>query len=384
MSRQIHKLSAKQVDSLSEPGRYGDGGNLSLRVKDGSKTWSFTYQVDGKHYDLGLGTAGKKGSVSLAEARKKAQLYREQLAQGLNPKHVRDAHKAASKALAASEADKSTFGEWAKRYVDTHEESWVNAKHRQQWRNTLANDAAAISEMKIDDIDVQDVLDVLRPIWTRKPETARRLRGRIERVFDAAIAAGDRLPPNPALWKGNLQPLLPEIRKKALIQHYRSLHYKELPEFIRSLRAREALSASALEFLILTASRTGEVVGANWFEVDMETKTWTIPASRMKARKAHEVPLSTRAIEILEETQPLANGDQSKPIFPNRRGSRLSNMAMLTLLDRMEYRGQTTVPLAHQNPDRVEAAYQRSTLLPKRQEMMEEWSSYLSGPQHGL
>lgn len=399
MSGAIHKLTARTVETIAETGRHADGGNLYLNVtKAGGKSWVFFYRFNGKMREMGLGSADKHRGISLAQARKKAAEARALMADGVDPLEARKAERAAN-AKAAKVAP--TFGTLAKEYVATHEASWSNPKHIQQWRTTLEKDAAALSDKPVDQIAPQDVLAVLQPIWTTKPETARRLRGRIERVLDAAIAAKHRGHPNPALWKGNLEPLLPALKKSALVEHRRSLPYQDMPEFMEALRARSATAALALEFLILTASRTSEVTLAQWSEVDLDERLWRIPAQRMKMKKDHEVPLSDRAVMILETVASLASGEAGAFLFPSRNGKPLSNMAMLTLLDRMKYRSRTTVhgfrssfriwaaeqtsfpravaeaALAHSNPDRVEAAYMRSTLLPQRREMMAQWAEYV-------
>ncbi len=415
---QLNKLTSREVETKSEKGRYGDGGGLYLIVThaigaDGEVTvrrkWTFMFRLNGKRHEMGLGPAGK-GGVSLAQARKLANEARELVQQGYNPIEHREMTKREQSDAERRKNAIPTFREAAISFVETHSPSWKSLKHRQQWRSTLMNDARLLGPIPVDAITREDVLKVLQPIWLKKPETASRLRGRIERVLDAAIVAGYREAPNPAIWKGGLKSLLPDVKRSSRIVHHRSMDWREVPGFVSKLREQQEAScaALALEFLVLTAARTGEVIGAVWAEIETGFEggpIWRIPAERMKAQRDHEVPLSKRAQEILGQVKPLAQGNPEFPLFPSptfrpSRVKHLSSMAMMTVLDRLNYRERTTVhgfrssfriwaaeqtsfpravaeaALAHSNPDRVEAAYQRSTLLPQRRLMMEQWADW--------
>lgn len=384
------KLSARTVETVTDPGRYSDGNGLYLVVREGgSRQWFLFYRYGGKRSELGLGRAGK-GGASLAEARKLAEDQRALLRQGKNPKEERTAQK-----IAAA----PTFGAFADEYIDTHGPKFRNAKHRAQWAMTLGDAyCKAIRSKPVDKIDTADVLAILKPIWTKVPETAARLRGRLENVLDAAKARGFREGPNPAAWRGHLKSLLP-ARQKLTRGHHAALPYNDVPAFIAALRSRKSLAAVALEFCILTATRSGEVLGARWEEIDLDKKVWTIPAVRMKAGHAHRVPLSPRTVELLAAL-PRLNGNPH--VFPgNAAGKPLSGMAMTMQLRRMG-RGDITVhgfrssfrdwaseqtsfphetcehALAHRISDKAEAAYRRGDQFEKRRLLMEAWAEYLS------
>ena len=281
MARAQNKLTDTECRAASKPGMLGDGGGLYLNVKpSGAKSWAFIWKVRGKRREMGL---GGYPSVKLAKARKLAALCREAVAEG------RDERK--------KEAE-PTFGECADKFLASMEGQWRNAKHRAQWRITLRRYAAPLSDLKVSAIGTDDLLRVLNPIWQSKPETASRLRGRIERVLDFAKVRGWRSGENPALWRGHLKSILP-ARRRLTRGHYAAMPYRDVPEFIQRLRGHEAISARALEFLILTAARSGEVLGALWSEFDFEAGVWTVPAARMKAGKEHRVPLSPTALAIV-------------------------------------------------------------------------------------
>ena len=402
--RQTNRLSARAVATLKpDPSdryarRYADGGNLYLIVdKSGAKRWALLYRDrrdGGRFREMGLGSLS---AVSLAEARQKAADARKLIDAGQDP----ISHRRASRAAGIGAA--ITFGEYADRYINETVAPRVrNEKHLAQWRSTLSNDAAALHGVSLAGIGNEDVLAVLKPIWQAKPETASRLRGRIERVLDAAIAQGLRSGANPARWHGHLKAILPaptEIKERG---HHTAMPYANVPAFMAALRERPAIAARALEFAILTAARTGEVLGVNWAELDLDAGEWTVPASRMKAKKEHRVPLSGRALEILRELK----GDREQPagfVFPGeRRDQPLSSMALLMLLRRMEVTAtahgfrssfrdwvgdKTSFPrevaeaaLAHGIGDKAEAAYRRGTALEKRRELMESWASYCATP----
>ena len=313
-SRARNKLSATQVAALKEPNVYSDGGGLYLRVRKSGRSWFFIGTLDGKRIELGLGSAL---DVSLAKARKRAEQIREMLVDGLDPRVER-----AKSLTKVEEKPVVTFGVFAMELVDDIQEGFKNPKHRQQWRSTLKAYAQPLFEVPIDQITTEQILAVLQPIWLSKAETASRLRGRIERVLDAAKAKGLRSGENPAQGRGHLDLLLPK-RSKASVKHHPALPFAKIKNFMTSLSERTAVTARALEFLILTAARSGEVRGMTWGEVNLEDKLWTIPASRMKAEAVHEVPLCEAAIMILQNLQE----DGLKPndiVFPAPRGGALS------------------------------------------------------------
>ena len=392
--RREFALTAKQVEKLSEPGRYGDGGGLYLQVlATGAKTWVFRFMLNGRAREMGLGGAA---TFSLAEARERARAARQLLADGADPIEAKR-----EDALQRRMADANiiTFDKAADRYIDAHAPGWRNDKHRQQWENTLATYASPIiGDLPVSRVDTAQVLRVLQPIWTTKPETASRLRGRIESVLDWARVQGYREGENPARWKGHLDMTLPARAKVAKVEHHAALPWREVGAFISELRGMPGTSASALEFIILTACRTSEAINAEWREFDLNAKVWTIPAERMKAGKEHVVPLSDGALRILSAMRDLS---ESAFVFAGRKGAPLSNMAGLQLLKRMgradltvhgfrstfrDWAGESTAhpreviehALAHQLKDRAEAAYQRGSLFEKRRVLMADWAVYCS------
>ena len=387
VARQLNKFTARTVATLSRPGRHSDGGGLYLIVdKSGAKRWAFIFRFEGKQREMGLGGVN---SVSLARARELAARARSTLASGKNPIDARRT------------SDIPTFGEMADRVVAMLEHEWRNEKHRAQWRSTLKNYAAPIRAKRVDEITTEHVLSVLKPIWTTKPETASRVRGRIERVLDAARALGHRTGENPARWRGHLKNLLPR-RQKLTRGHHAAMPYQEVPAFLVRLRAREAIAALALEFTILTAARTGEVLGARWSEIDMEAALWTLPAARTKAGRDHRVPLSSSTLKILERVMPLrVESDHDGYVFPGQKQDRpLSSMAMDMLLRRMDAKNctvhgfrssfrdwageRTNFPrevaeaaLAHVVGDATERAYRRHDALEKRRKLMDAWERFI-------
>jgi integrase len=392
MARTLNRLKSKQVDALGA-GRHADGGGLYLdRDEQGRSRWLFMWTRNGKRREMGLGPANKDG-VALAKARDAAATAREVLSKGGDPIEARDAAK-------REPVPVPTFGEAADAFVKSLSPQWRNEKHREQWAMTLKVYAKPLRSLPVDRVDTSGVLAVLKPIWQSKPETASRVRGRIERVLDAAKAKGHRSGENPARWRGHLDHLLPK-RQKLSRGHHAALPYEQLPDFMGALRGREAVAASALEFLILTAARTGEVLGATWAEIDLKAKVWTVPAGRMKAGREHRVPLSVRAIKVLEAVKPLAIGREPArlPVFPSQEaGKPLSSMALAMLLRRMDVK--TTVhgfrssfrdwageasnfprevaeaALAHTVGDATERAYRRGDALEKRRKLMEAWAGY--------
>lgn len=401
MPRKVHNALTAIAVKNAGPGRHADGGGLYLRVQNGgARSWLFRSLVAGKARDIGLGPAAGAGSLSLAEARAKVRELATQAAKGevLEGKRVQ-ARKVAAQTQAAALAGK-TFKEIAEAFIDRKEGGWRNEKHRQQWRNTLATYVyPRFGALPVSQIETSHVLAVLEPIWNEKPETASRVRGRIENILDAAKVQGLRNGENAARWRGHLEHLLAKPEKLAR-GHHAALPYADLPSFMKDLAGREALAARALEFTILTAARSGEVLGATWGEVDLDKAEWTIPAERMKAGKEHSIPLSSRAVAILQGVQPLnTDGSKAAPLFPTNAGRKLSGMAMSMLLRRMgrdaitvhgfrstfrDWAGETTSfprevvehAMAHQLADKAEAAYQRGTLFPKRIMLMAEWSDY--------
>src|SRR5271165_6916428 len=381
--RKQNLLTARAVETAKEPGRYSDGNGLYLTVRaGGSKQWVFLYRRDGKLKEMGLGSPLK--GVTLAKARDLRDEARAALAGGADPLKVRRQSEQASTGI-------PTFGAYALALVERIEEGFSNPKHRQQWRNTLTEYATPIWGRQIYEVDTAGVLACLTPIWQAKPETASRVRGRIERVLNAAKAEGLRSGENPAAWRGHLDATLPKP-KKLTRGHHAALPYPDMPAFMAELRARPALAALALELTVLTATRTSEVLNAEWPEFDLDAGLWTIPAARMKARKEHRVALSARALAIIEE---LNAARTSKFVFPGQKpGKPLSNMAMLMLLDRMGKRGALTAhgfrssfsdwasevspysselretALAHTIGNKAEAAYRRGDALEKGRAMV--------------
>jgi integrase len=384
------RLTARQVETLG-PGRHADGGNLYLAItSSGARSWLFVYRFGGRQREAGLGPVAR---VSLAEARQKAEEARRLLADGTDPLEAR---KAASEARKAAG---TTFKTFVETYIASHRAGWSNAKHAEQWAMTLGEAYCANLQGKaVGDIGVADVLEVLSPVWQAKPETARRVRMRLEKVLDASRVMGLRQGENPARWRGNLDHLLPKHGKLSK-QHHRALAYADVPAFMVDLAARPAMAARAMEFLIFTAARTSETLLAQWSEVDLEARTWTIPASRMKSRREHRVPLSDGAIAVLEAVK----GKHPQFVFPGPSGKGpLSNMALLVLLRRMGKDGSTTahgfrsafrdwaaetttfpsevaeMALAHVVSNETEAAYRRGDLYDKRKALMQAWSGYLA------
>ncbi|WP_205481317.1 tyrosine-type recombinase/integrase [Sphingomonas arenae] len=395
MPRKVSNALTPLTVKNAKAGRHADGNGLYLLVKDsGARSWVFRFMLKGKSRDIGLGPAGS-GGVSLAAARDLASALRLKVKAGIDPLQERK-HEAAEALAAAQVAHIAgiTFKAVADAYIAANEESWRNDKHRQQWRNTLATYVyPVIGDFPIAQVGTPHVLTILEPIWRQKPETASRVRGRIETILDAAKARGYREGENPARWRGHIAQILPK-RSRLTRGHHKAMRYDEVPAFVTALRGRQATAALALEFAILTASRTSEVLGATWAEVDLGKAVWTIPASRMKAGKEHRVPLSQRAVEILEQVKPLG-----KPaLFPADKGGRLSGMAMTMLLRRMkqdctvhgfrssfrDWSAERTgyahevceMALAHTIGNKAEAAYRRGDLFEKRRRLMIDWAAY--------
>ncbi|MBF0354435.1 MAG: integrase arm-type DNA-binding domain-containing protein [Alphaproteobacteria bacterium] len=392
MARVIHRLTALAVGKLSKPGMHADGGGLYLHVSStGAKSWIYRYMLSGRRRDMGLGPLS---IVPLAEARQKAADYRRLCHEGTDPLTKKKIKKLEAKAEAAKSI---SFQKCVDAYIKAHTPGWKNAKHIDQWTNTLRDYAGPVMrDLPIQSIDLPLVLKVLEPIWLKKPETASRLRGRIESVLDWAAVRGYRTGENPARWRGHLESLMPKRGKVMRIEHHPALPYKEIAEFLKKVREDDLVAARSLEFVILTASRTSEVIGAKWAEFDLKENVWTIPGERMKSGREHRVPLASRAKAILVKQQKLGNDY----VFPGKNKRQpLSNMAMLKLLQRLNrsdltvhgFRStfrdwaaeQTDFPrevaeaaLAHVVGDKVEAAYRRGDLFEKRRGMMESWATY--------
>ena len=399
-------LSARTVASTNDPGRYADGGGLYLQVgTTGGKSWLYRFMLAGKSREMGLGALA---DVSLSEARIVATEARRLVKNGIDPIDQRDSDREAARTAAALAAARAmTFKQCADAYIEAHRAGWKNAKHATQWPNTLRDYAYPVfGKLPVQDIDLPMVLKVLEPIWNEKTETASRVRGRIECILDWATVRGYRKGDNPARWRGQLSHLLAAPSKVQKVEHHAALPYAEIGAFMAALRQRNAVAARALEFTILTAARTGEVIGATWGEIDLDGATWTVPAGRMKAEREHRVPLSEPALAILREMRAaaLAGSDGQEPqpdapVFPSARGNPLSNMAMAMLLRRMErgdltahgfrstfrdwaaertaYPGEVVeMALAHTVGNKVEAAYRRGDLFDKRRRLMNDWSEF--------
>jgi len=391
LSNALTPLAVKNA----KPGRHADGGGLHLLVKEsGARSWVYRFMLSGKSRDIGLGTAGPYG-ISLADARDARDALRLKVKAGIDPleERQRDAVEALAAAQAALVAG-ITFKAVAETYIGANEGSWRNDKHRQQWKNTLATYVyPVIGELPVAEVGTAHVLQILEPIWKAKAETASRVRGRMETILDAAKARGYRDGENPARWRGHIAQILP-VRSRLTRGHHKAMPYDAIPTFVGALHQREAVAALALEFTILTAARTGEVIGAKWDEVDLDKAIWTIPASRMKAGKEHRVPLSPRAVEILKSTQ----GLRKEWLFPATKGGSMSGMAMSMLLRRMkvdvtvhgfrsgfrDWSAECTgyahevaeMALAHTIENKVERAYRRGDLFDKRRRLMDDWATY--------
>jgi integrase len=418
----LNKLTALRV-TKAKPGMHADGGGLYLRVgasgAAGAKSWIFRYSVDGKERYLGLGSAA---SVKLAQARKLATDARALRAEGKDP----IAHRRVERREAALAKSKTiTFAQAAKHYIAAHEHVWRNAKHRQQWSNTVKTYAnPIIGALPVQDINLNLIVQVLQPIWATKPETAARLRGRIERILGWAKVNGYRAGENPARWKDNLDHALAPrdgIRKARALRlagktttHQPALPYSQIPAFMTALRQQPGVAARALEFAILTAARSGEVRAMSWTgELDTAGKIWIVPPARMKGEREHRVPLTHPALSLIERMRDQQHGDY---VFPSANGETLSDMALIEVIRRMnEQRDKAGLPhwidpkegnrnvvphgfrssfrdwvsevtsfsdvvaeaaLAHAKGDKVEGAYQRGTMFEKRRKLMDAWARF--------
>jgi integrase len=396
-------LTVKKVAKLlarGEPAMVADKGGvrgLYLYVGgQGNASWALRYQINHRPRLMGLGSCN---TFSLDEARERARKARQQLADGIDPLEARKAAKAAQ---ALASAKSMSFKQCADAYIKANEGAWRNAKHAAQWTSTLNSYVyPKIGALPVAEVDTGMVLRCIEPIWREKTETASRVRGRIESILDWATVRKYRSGDNPARWTGHLEHVLPAKAKVAKVEHHAALPYRDIPAFMAALRQRQGMAARALEFAISTAARTGEVIGAQWDEIDLDAKTWTVPAGRMKAGREHRVPLSARAVELLREL-PTEEGNDF--IFiGSQAGSGLSNMSLTAVLRRMGHGNvtvhgfrssfsdwaheQTSYPkvvidmaLAHTVGDKVEAAYRRGDLFAKRQALAEAWGKYCASP----
>lgn len=390
------KLSTLAIARLSRPGNHADGGNLYLRIQpEGSKSWVFRFKrrnpVTGKDKTTWVGL-GSLELVSLAEARARALEYRKLLRNGGDPL-------AAERARRAGHAGGRPFFEVMAAYLEAHKAGWRSEKHAREWQTTLEQHAARLLPLSVTAIDTSAVLAVLRPLWGEKAETASRVRGRIENVLDYAAARGWRVGENPARWRGHLAKLLPPRSKVAAVEHHPAVPWQNIGRVMARLAESRGTGARCLQFLILTAARSGEARGARWNEIDLDGGLWVIPGSRMKAGKPHRVPLSEPALAILREMMALKHRPDAL-VFPGGRpGSPLSDVALSAAL-RTAGGGDATVhgcrstfrdwcaeatayprevaesALAHANRDKVESAYARTDHLERRRLLMAAWAEH--------
>jgi integrase len=401
-------LSARKAATVGA-GRHADGGGLYLEVKpSGARSWILRGVVGRRRRDIGLGGYPE---TSLAEARDQAAKVRAIIREGRDPIAER----------ARENARRLTFEQAAKALIDAKKHEWKNGKHAKQWPSTLETYAyPVLGPLDVRDIEAEHVLKVLRPIWTEKPETASRLRQRIEAVLDYATATKARAGDNPARWRGNLDKVLAKPSKVRRVEHHAALPWREMGGFMTALARQEGMGALALGFTILTAARSGEVRGATWREIDMDAKVWTVPAARMKAEREHRIPLSDAALQVLRRVEPLAADDPDAPVFPGGRGRPLSDMTLAAVVKRMheadkarggkgyvdpERDNQVVTPhgfrstfrdwvseatsypgeiaeaaLAHTIRNAVEAAYRRGDLFEKRRKLMDQWAEHCATP----
>jgi integrase len=381
----LNRLTARAAET-TKPGSYGDGGGLWLIVApSGARKWVYRFTHDGKVKQMGLGSADV---VGLAVARDLRDAARRQVASGVNPIEARRADKAEAKSV--------TFGDVADAWFASKQSEFRNEKYREMVKRALEVTAAPLRSLPVADIGVEDILRTLKPVWVKTPETGKRLREKIETILDAATAQELRTGENPARWKGHLEHLLAK-RQKVERQHHAAMEYRDVPDFMAKLRADDTVAARALEFAILCAARSGEVYGALWSEIDLDAKVWTLEPSRTKSGRAHRVPLSTRAVEILQQLTKVRTSDF---LFPSPRGNRpLSHVAMAKVLVRLGIDSATPhgfrssfrdwcgdeshfarevaeAALGHSVGDAAERAYRRGDALEKRRALMQAWANY--------
>jgi integrase len=388
----LNRLTARKVATAIKPGLIADGGGLWLRVgRSGSKSWAFRYMLNGKAREMGLGGLAK---VGLADARKKAAPLRLLLADKVDPLEHRKLEKSANTIAAAQSM---TFDECAASYIKAHEVGWRHSKHRLQWSSSLARYVSpAFGAVSVSSINVGTVMAVLEPLWTKTPETASRVRGRIERILDWARVRGFREGENPARWRGHLDHLLPAPTKVRKVKHYRALPYTDIAAFVAELRSRGGVGASALEFLILCAARSSEVAGVRWTEIDRGARMWIVPPERMKGGRGHRVPLSSAAMAVLDRMK-AAGGEF---VFSNEPGRGLGKGALAKQIkgrnctvhgfraafktwasERTNFpRELVEAALAHVLDDKTEEAYLRGDMLEKRRRLMTAWAEFCAKP----
>jgi len=400
--RTISRLTALQVSKLKEPGYYADGAGLYLQVSPGgTKSWVFRYMLNGRAREMGLGPLH---TISLAEARVHATECRKQKLAGFDPIEARNEERAKLKEQATNS---KTFEQCCEGYISAHKDGWKNEKHAEQWSSTLKAYAyPTLKSRYVHTITTNDIVGVLEPIWKTKTETASRVRGRLESILDWAKVKGYRKGENPARWRGHLDNLLPKRSKVQKVRHYAALPYAEVPAFYKQLDAETNLSAQALQFVILTATRTSETIAAAWREINLDEKLWVIPADRIKGGKDHRVPLSEPVLAILQrlkKAQKRGGLEAAEYVFSNGElDGHISNMSMLQLLSRLERTDLTVhgfrstfrdwaaekthyprevaeMALAHVISDKVEAAYRRGDLFEKRKGLMTDWACYCVG-----
>ncbi|WP_186010898.1 tyrosine-type recombinase/integrase [Burkholderia gladioli] len=400
MPKVAKELGALAVSRLKEPGTYPVGKVAGLYLQVASPTarsWILRVKIGDRRREIGL---GPYPAVSLKDAHAKAQAERDKIKAGIDPVLER---KAAESALRAAQASEITFAEAARQFIAVRAREWKNAKHGDQWRNTLSEYAEPIlGKMLVRHITREHVLRVLDPIWTEKTETASRLRGRIENVLDWARVKGYRDGENPALWRGNLDHLLAKPSAIAKVRHHPALPYQDIGSFMQRLRAIDAIGARCLEFAILTAARSGEARGARWSEIDLDAGVWRVPPERMKLKKEHRVPLAPDVVTFLKALPRRDPGDPEALVFPSPRGKLFSDMAMLMMVRRLsvpatphgfrstfrDWAGECTghprelieVALAHIPGDQSEMAYWRGDALERRRQLMADWASFVSRP----
>jgi integrase len=394
MPKRAKELTALEVGRLKAPGTHAVGGVAGLILQitpSGARSWILRVLVGDKRREVGLGAFP---DVTLARAREKARETRAAIEDGRDPVAERAA---ARSALIAARAVEKTFDEAARKFIESKSSEWSNPKHAAQWSATLSTYASpVIGSLQVRDVTLGHITKILEPIWATKTETASRVRGRIECVLDWATVHGYRDGENPARWKGHLDKILPKPSKVSKVEHHAALPHGEVAAFIAELHKRGGMAARALEVLILTACRSGEVRGARWAEIDLDNKLWVIPEARMKAGKEHRIPLSDRVVEIIKALPRLVDNDL---VFPAPRKGVLSDMTLGAVLKRMgrpdltahgfrstfrDWAGETTAypreviehALAHQLKDKAEAAYARGTLFEKRRSLMDDWAKH--------
>jgi len=407
MARAFNKLTAASL-KIIRPGYYADGAGLMLQVTTGAdgeprRSWLCRCSVRGKRRELGLGSAER---VTLAEARKRCAEFRTKAKSGLDPvDQARLEQEAREAAVAAERARAMTFAQCARAYIDAHSASWRNAKHRTQWAATLERYAfPTFGDVPVSEVDRAMVMRVIEPLWGEKTETASRLRGRIEKVLDWATVRSFRSGDNPARWRGALEVLLPARRKVAPVRHHAAMPYADVPAFMGKLREGQNAATDCLQFMILTACRSGEARLATWREMDLDAAVWSLPASRMKANRAHRVALSDAAVELLRRRATNHGCARDQLCFGSdaKAGAALSDMAPTMIMRRAKLsytahgfrsafrdwcaertgfpREIAEAALAHVNADKVEAAYLRSDVFVKRARLMQLWADFLAAP----